>query len=863
MKFTLKDYQAEAVADVLHNLDRAKTMFHRDETVSSFSLTATTGAGKTVIAAAVIESLFFGNADFDFEADPGAVVIWFSDDPNLNEQTKFRLMEASDKVTWTDLITIQPPFAKPQLEPGKVYFLNTGKLTKNSLLTRGHVEDPDLEQLPELKAQPDMQGWTIWETIANTINDDDLTVYMILDEAHRGFNTRTNRDKPTIVRRLVNGHAGYPPIPIVWGISATIQRFKDAMKEADAERTRRALPMVTVDGFRVQESGLVKDTIILDIPAEAGNFDSVLVKRAARKLRESSELWQKYAQGQGSHETVKPLLILQTPNTPDHDDIGLALDVIFREYPELPGHSIRHVFGDHSVQKFGTWEVEWIEPQRVQDQSHVRVLVAKDAISTGWDCPRAEVMVSFRPARDHTHITQLLGRMVRNPLARRIPGHDRLNSVDCILPFFDRTTAGNVVKFLTGKQDQVDPEKKTILEPADLTPNAAISEDVWQVWDALPTMTLPQRGAAPVKRLVTLALALASDGLRPNALKDVEHEMHLMLDGFRVRYEAQLKKAVEEVWAVRGQSIGARMGPGTLTYTDFVEKADDRAILVAFNDAKKAFGGDIASSYVNHLAGPDDGDDDDLRDAYVTTAALATVKEIRERVHRDADELAEKWFAEHRVGIRGLADDRQQEYEDIRRLATEPKRGELRRPRNRVEDYALVGADGQIGRAELVGKHLMSDADGMCPIGSLNEWERDVVRRELARPDSVGWYRNPPRQSVDSVGVSYRDEMGNWRSMHPDFIFFNRINGEVRASIVDPHGHHLADSLVKLQGLAKFAAEYGNEFHRIEAVSKSGSVMKVLDLKVARVREAILQGTATPMEFYESDVAVDYDGGDQ
>ena len=84
----------------------------------------------------------------------------------------------------------------------------------------------------------------------------------------------------------------------------------------------------------------------------------------------------------------------------------------------------------------------------------MRVLVAKDAISTGWDCPRAEVLVSFRPAKDHTHITQLLGRMVRNPLARRVPGDERLNSVDCILPFFDRTTAGNVVKFLTGQIDE-------------------------------------------------------------------------------------------------------------------------------------------------------------------------------------------------------------------------------------------------------------------------------------------------------------------------------------------------------------------------------------------------------------------------
>ena len=55
------------------------------------SLTATTGAGKTVMAAAVFEALFYGNDDYDFEADRGAVVLWFSDDPSLNEQSRHEL----------------------------------------------------------------------------------------------------------------------------------------------------------------------------------------------------------------------------------------------------------------------------------------------------------------------------------------------------------------------------------------------------------------------------------------------------------------------------------------------------------------------------------------------------------------------------------------------------------------------------------------------------------------------------------------------------------------------------------------------------------------------------------------------------
>jgi len=43
---------------------------------------AVTGAGKTVMAAAAFEALFHGNDEYDFDADPGAVVIWFSDDPH-------------------------------------------------------------------------------------------------------------------------------------------------------------------------------------------------------------------------------------------------------------------------------------------------------------------------------------------------------------------------------------------------------------------------------------------------------------------------------------------------------------------------------------------------------------------------------------------------------------------------------------------------------------------------------------------------------------------------------------------------------------------------------------------------------------
>jgi hypothetical protein len=191
--------------------------------------------------------------------------------------------------------------------------------------------------------------------------------------------------------------------------------------DAAQAKGRLRLDNVEVDAAKVQESGLIKDTILLDIPDETGDFDTVLVRRATDKLKESTIAWHEYAKQQEEARTVVPLLVLQVPNTPDPNEIGRALDTIFDRYPELPVASIAHVFGDHTTQQFGNHHVPYIEPQRVQDSTWVRVLIAKDAISAGWDCPRAEAMVSFRAASDRTHITQLLGRMVRSPLARRRP----------------------------------------------------------------------------------------------------------------------------------------------------------------------------------------------------------------------------------------------------------------------------------------------------------------------------------------------------------------------------------------------------------------------------------------------------------
>jgi hypothetical protein len=92
--------------------------------------------------------------------------------------------------------------------------LNTQKLSKASRLVQTGT---NLRQL------------SFWEILANTINVEGVNLYLILDEAHRGM--KRTPDRTTIVRRLIQGEKGSnPAVPVVWGISATIDRFTKAKR---------------------------------------------------------------------------------------------------------------------------------------------------------------------------------------------------------------------------------------------------------------------------------------------------------------------------------------------------------------------------------------------------------------------------------------------------------------------------------------------------------------------------------------------------------------------------------------------------------------------------------------------------------
>ncbi|TNB69739.1 type III restriction endonuclease subunit R [Arthrobacter sp. BB-1] len=852
MRFTLKDYQADAVGDTLAELADAREFYHgARKRVTSVALTATTGAGKTVMAAGVIEALFWGSEDFETVADPGAIVLWFSDDPSLNQQTRHRLEQASDRLR-NRLVTVEHPFRYRKLQPGHVYFLNTSKLSRNSLLVRGHDA---ADALPGMESNPDTVPFTFWDTLRHTIEDESTTLYMVLDEAHRGMGRRASSDTPTIVKRLINGHSSVPPVPIVWGISATVKRFEDAMTAAEVQDNRVHVRTITVDPVRIQESGLLKDDIVLDFPAETGDFNTVLLRRGVRKVKEMSAAWAAYAAAQNDHDPIAPLLVLQVPNKPSPMEVASAIDVIRNEWPEIGSEAFAHVFGEHSPQTFGAHSVPYISPERVQDATYIRVLLAKDAISTGWDCPRAEVMVSFRPAEDETHITQLLGRMIRTPLARRVEGDDVLNSVECILPRFNKATASRVLEQIMGNdltETGTGTGQRVLIDPQLMTPNNRVPDSVWALFTELPAETLPRKHANPMKRLTSLAHALAADGLVAEAGRIAHERLHGVLNGLSAQYRSELEKAESDVRTVAGGTVRGHARYGLRADETWTEAADDRAIQEAFRHATRTVTPDIARTYVDHLAAEAD-DEDVLRDAHVRVAGLATLPQTRPSLDAAADALSSEWLGKHRVAIKTLSESRQSLYAEITAMSTDPQLISMALPKNRQEETrrAIGDATQILDQRPL---HLLSDDDGMFPVGKLNPDEVQVLDTEIQRGDLLAWYRNPTG-GRDSMSIAYQDVHGSWRTLRPDFLFFVAGADGVRANIVDPHGSWLPDALPKLRGMARFAEAYGESFHRIESISRIDGELRVLDFTLPEVRKIVLDAIDADSAYRESAVA--------
>lgn len=450
MKVNLIAFQEKAVKELRVDIADALDSYRRRGKTQVVSLQAPTGAGKTIIAASLIEDIYFGSTLADgttFDEQPEAIFVWLSDSPELNAQSKQKIELKTSKLRFGQCVTIvEDSFDMEMLEDGHVYFLNTQKISRVGKLTQ-HSDD---------------RQYTIWETLDNTIQNKSDHLYFIIDEAHRGAKSKREAGTDTtIMQRFIKGYTytengikrTMRSMPVILGISATAERFNTLV----GNTTNVSLQKCVISPDEVRGSGLLKDRIVITYPEDpTKNNDIVLLEAAVEEWLKKCKRWYQYTYEQ-HYANVDPVLVVQVRQGSGGALSDTNLEDVLAKIEEKVGISFKsgevvHCFGEGTTVELNGLNIPHVKASEIADDHKIKVVFFKEALSTGWDCPRAETMMSFAVRNDPTYIAQLLGRMVRTPLQMRVMRDEFLNDVKLYLPHFNKDTVKKVVEELQNSE---------------------------------------------------------------------------------------------------------------------------------------------------------------------------------------------------------------------------------------------------------------------------------------------------------------------------------------------------------------------------------------------------------------------------
>ena len=436
MRDELISFQQTAVSKLLAEINSAQAYHRVDGRPQVIAFRAPTGSGKTIVMPEVIEDILNGTETT--VEQPEAIFVWLSDSPQLNEQSKTKIIQKADKIRPNQCVTIEDDsFDQEMLDDGMIYFLNTQKLGKASRLVSGS----------------DSRTYTIWQSLQNTAERKGNHLYVIIDEAHRGMQDREAARATSIMQKFLKGSEadGLDALPVVIGMSATDERFRRLVGNISSVRHD-----VDVRPDEVRASGLLKDRIIITYPEQDSIDDMVILQAAADEWKDKCEHWNYYCTTQKSQQ-VRPVLVIQVENrnsdSASATEIGECLSRIeARTGARFSEYEVVHTFGQTATIEAGGLKIHHVDASDIADNKKIRVVFFKENLSTGWDCPRAETMMSFRHAQDATYIAQLLGRMIRTPLQRHIDVDETLNEVCLFLPHFNKDNVESVMKALQDEE---------------------------------------------------------------------------------------------------------------------------------------------------------------------------------------------------------------------------------------------------------------------------------------------------------------------------------------------------------------------------------------------------------------------------
>lgn len=332
---------------------------------------APTGSGKTVMASGMLARLAQELPERTDSLVNRVAFIWIA--PNkLHEQSYFKM-----KNYFTESRLLKPVVYDEldqsidgYIRPGEILFVNWESINKDNALMIRETE----------------RSASLYDITDRTQLDNRISIVVIVDEEHM-FSGKNAKKSEKVLARI------NPKLEI--RISAT------PISQGDE--------MVTVYREDVVKEEMIKESIVLNPALNPGDesLTETLIREALAKRNEIAQAYNSL------NININPLLLIQLPN--DTNEANTAEDTRIKD------EVVKYLSAKEGITVQNGRLAVWLSKEKenlqgIEDLDNLtEVLLFKQAIALGWDCPRAAVLLIFRKMESFTFTMQTLGRILRMP----------------------------------------------------------------------------------------------------------------------------------------------------------------------------------------------------------------------------------------------------------------------------------------------------------------------------------------------------------------------------------------------------------------------------------------------------------------
>lgn len=366
----LKDYQKQAVDNLHRKLENSLRSSENEVIVFQ----APTGSGKTVMVSALLKEFVRRRRDgkeFSF--------VWVSV-RMLHEQSKEKL-----ESFYEDDRTIKCSYFEDledrRIGENEILFINWHSINKKdiNIFVKENEKDNNLSNI-----------------IKNT-KEDGRTIILIIDESHHTASSDKSKELIEVIS---------PKITLE--VSATPHLTE---RSSEIEKVR----LSDVKAEEMIKSEVSVNPEFLDIKVGSKSSDEIVIEQALKKREELAKMYKK----EGSK--VNPLMLIQLPD--NRANLISKKETVVKI---LEKKGITEKNG-----KMAIWLSEDKSdtlPNIEKNDNEVEVLVFKQAIALGWDCPRASILIIFRETHNFDFTIQTIGRIMRMPDLKYYTKEPELNT---------------------------------------------------------------------------------------------------------------------------------------------------------------------------------------------------------------------------------------------------------------------------------------------------------------------------------------------------------------------------------------------------------------------------------------------------